>query len=225
MKRRFSVKDAPVAARRQLQYIRQKEDETVEQFSQRVHFLTLDAYEDAGDKYIHQMAIEAFLRGCREKEAARAAMEKEPTTIHKALKFVKNSIANQRAIFGSRPVYSHRHVTFPDQECLGREDSFEVRTSSRAQCESSTAKLSEDDLSSIVSQLAKALTDGPDGKRPFRSRSPRSPVRSPTRSLESVICFGCKQKGHFERECPEKNVSLKEGQQQQSSPARSQVNC
>ena len=56
MKRRFSNKDAPAAARRNLQYVRQKEGESLEQFSQRVHFLALDAYGSAGSRTIHQMA-------------------------------------------------------------------------------------------------------------------------------------------------------------------------
>lgn len=45
---------------------------------------------------------EIFLRGCKEKEAAKAAMEKGSNGIHKALKYVKESLANQRAIFGTK---------------------------------------------------------------------------------------------------------------------------
>ena len=116
MKHCFSNKDAPVSVRHKLQFVKQREDESVEQFSQRMHFLALDGYPAAERKTVQQMATEAFLRGCREKEAARAAMEKNPKDIYKALKFVKASVANQRAIFGSRyGSYTQRQVTFSDQ--------------------------------------------------------------------------------------------------------------
>lgn len=219
MKRRFSLKDAPVAARRKLQYVRQKEDESIEQFSQRVHFLTLDAYEDAGSKTIHQMAVEAFLRGCKEKEAARAAMEKEPSSIHKALKYVKASIANQRAIFGARPSYSHRQVTFSEPDCdVTRDDSLEIRNVSKAQSDdltSSTKQLGE--LKSMLGDLTKALKEGFSNRR--FSRSP-----SPSRSPQGIVCFGCRQKGHIEKECPNKQkmgaVGEKSHRSDDNSPSR-----
>lgn len=43
MQRRFNKKEAS-AARRQLQYIRQTDIETIEEFAERVHFLTMDGY-------------------------------------------------------------------------------------------------------------------------------------------------------------------------------------
>jgi hypothetical protein len=53
-------------------------------------------------KVVDQIATEAFLRGCREKEAARSVLEKDPSSITQAVKMVKTYIANQRAIFGVR---------------------------------------------------------------------------------------------------------------------------
>ncbi|OWF50778.1 hypothetical protein KP79_PYT00832 [Mizuhopecten yessoensis] len=37
--------------------------------------------------------------------AAQRAMEKNPKTVHKALKYIKASVANQRALFGSRALH------------------------------------------------------------------------------------------------------------------------
>ncbi|OWF37042.1 hypothetical protein KP79_PYT23291 [Mizuhopecten yessoensis] len=37
-----------------------------------------------------------------EKMAVQRALEKNPKTVHKALKYMKASVANQRALFGSR---------------------------------------------------------------------------------------------------------------------------
>lgn len=44
LKRWFSTKEAPVVARRQLTFLKQHDNETIEEFSQRVLSLTLDAY-------------------------------------------------------------------------------------------------------------------------------------------------------------------------------------
>jgi hypothetical protein len=63
MSRRFSTKEAPISARRQLQFVREKEDETFEEFSQRVHFLTMDGLPKANESTVEQTAVEAFLRG------------------------------------------------------------------------------------------------------------------------------------------------------------------
>ncbi|CAC5389355.1 unnamed protein product [Mytilus coruscus] len=77
MKRRFSKKEEASAARRQLQYIRQLDGETIEEYAERVHFLTMDGYYRSKNDIIDQIGTEAFLRGCQEKEAARIVIEKK----------------------------------------------------------------------------------------------------------------------------------------------------
>lgn len=119
MKRRFSKKEEASAARAQLQYVRQKDNETIEEFAERVQFLTMDGYYRSNDDIIDQIGTEAFLRGCQEKEAARIVIEKTPRSINEALKWVKSSLARQRAIYGTRRAYSpkpysQRQVTFSD---------------------------------------------------------------------------------------------------------------
>jgi hypothetical protein len=212
MKRRFSTKDAPVAARRQVQFCRQSEDETLEQFSQRVHFLVIDGYPTAERKTIQQISVEAFLRGCREKDAARAAMEKEPRTIHQALKYVKSSAANQRAIFGSRSYssYGQRQVTFSPEE----EDSeFKTRvvapTSPRPGAGQGDSKL--DQIATMLHGLTDIVKESlkPSGRGQGRfSRSPTPPrSRSPS-YMENITCFKCKRKGHLERNCPDNSAKV-----------------
>ena len=63
MKRRFSKKSEPVTARRQLQYVRQQENETLEDFAHQVYVLALDGYEKCEDDALEDIATEAFLRG------------------------------------------------------------------------------------------------------------------------------------------------------------------
>lgn len=61
------------------------------------------------------MAVEAFLRRCKDKEAAHLAMEKKPKSIYKALKYVKAAVNNHKALFGSRANYHTRRVSFKDE--------------------------------------------------------------------------------------------------------------
>ena len=44
LSRRFGAKDAPITVRRGLQFISQEENESLEEYSQRVHFLVMDGY-------------------------------------------------------------------------------------------------------------------------------------------------------------------------------------
>ncbi|OWF40460.1 hypothetical protein KP79_PYT22342 [Mizuhopecten yessoensis] len=47
--------------------------------------------------------------------AAQRAMERNSKTVHRALNYVKASVANQRALFGSRaPYYPRRQVEFAE---------------------------------------------------------------------------------------------------------------
>jgi len=120
MKSQFSTKEAPMSARRQLYYTRQQEGETIEEFAQRVYFITMDGYDKCDTKVVETIAIETFLRGCREKEAASKAMDRNPSTLNHAVKLIKTSIANHRALFGSSRnsnyAYYQRQVIFADTE-------------------------------------------------------------------------------------------------------------
>ena len=121
LKQRFSRKEVPVLARRQLPFTKQYENEGVEEFAQRVYFLALDGYESCEGNMLEEIATETFLRGCRDKEAAMKAMDREPATLQKAVKYVRTAIANHRAVYGSRgntrPVtLAHRQASIPSRE-------------------------------------------------------------------------------------------------------------
>ena len=79
LKQRFSKKDEPVSARRQLQYVKQFDDETLEEFAERVHFPVMDGYDHCENAVIDQIGSEAFLRGCRDKDSARHDIERNRT--------------------------------------------------------------------------------------------------------------------------------------------------
>lgn len=111
MSRRFNNKDNPISARRKLQFIKQYEFESLQEFPQRVHFITIDGYSESGRKAVDQISTESFIRGCRVKETARSVMEKNPKNVHEALGMIKTSIANNKLfIVPARPIITDRFL-------------------------------------------------------------------------------------------------------------------
>ncbi|CAC5424247.1 unnamed protein product [Mytilus coruscus] len=70
LKRRFSKKPEPVTARRQLQYVKQQENESLEDFSHQVYVIAMDGYDKCDSQALKDISIEAFLRGCKGKRGS-----------------------------------------------------------------------------------------------------------------------------------------------------------
>jgi hypothetical protein len=80
----------------------------------------LDGYESCEGNTIEEIAMETFLRDCREKETAMKAIDRESTTMQKA-------IAKQHVLFGSkgstRVTFAQGHVSVPSREGSPASDS------------------------------------------------------------------------------------------------------
>jgi hypothetical protein len=180
MKRRFSKKPEPVTAKRQLQYVRQQENESLEDFAHTVYALALDGYEKCEDDALEDIATEAFLRGCKEKETAIQAMEKNPVALSKAIKFVKTSLANQKAICGSaKTSLAQRQLTFSDTEGHNSKEK-ESSYMQRLTCLEQEIK----NLSSLVGILSSSVEDNVVERRTERQMS-SSPVTGYTPGYKS----------------------------------------
>ena len=64
--------------------------------------MATDGYGMADKLMLQNVATEAFLRGCRHKEAAITVFNEGPTNIQRACQRIKTQIANKRAVYGSR---------------------------------------------------------------------------------------------------------------------------
>ena len=62
--RRFDIRDAPSTVRRELQFSCQEAQESLEEYSQQIHFLIMEGYPGAAEKTLEQIALEHFFRGC-----------------------------------------------------------------------------------------------------------------------------------------------------------------
>ena len=97
---RYGRKDPPSTLRLQLQFIKQAVEEDLEAFAERVQQLAHDAYPQATVQTVKDAAIDAFLRGCKEKAASLAAMNRTPDSLSEAISVVKRSFHNQKAVYG-----------------------------------------------------------------------------------------------------------------------------
>ena len=92
LKLRFDLSDEPVAACQKLNTLKQEPGETLEGFMQQVLNVATNGYWDLETTVLQQMAIEAFLRGCRNKESA--SLVSTPKTIQEACQRLKTILAN-----------------------------------------------------------------------------------------------------------------------------------
>ena len=212
--KRFGIKEAPITVRRELQYLKQEEKETLNEFSQRVHFQVIDGFPGAKEKTINQLAVEHFLRGCLDKRAAATAMGRDPRTIHKAVQYVKDAMNNYKAIYG-KSGHAARKVSFVDYEDSDKEqgpETHHVRTVHTAEGKQKASDDMEkefgkrmDNLETLIKQLMRSRTPPPRFRSPASTptRSTGTPPRSPLQPKDA-ICFNCRTKGHFQKDCPSK---------------------
>ena len=212
--RRFGVKDAPGTVRRELPLLKQEETETLEEFSQRVHFRVMDGFPGAKERTIEQLAVEHFLKGCKDRKAASIAMDKNPTKIHRAVKYTKDAINNRNVIYGKMPLtQSARKVTFyeeEDENRYGYDESYNIRTAKTGSEDDSK----KTDFGKMTFELQKTTNQRFENLEAMmkqlmartKYRPPQSPPQS-ARKPEESVCFKCKNRGHFQRDCPSNTSS------------------
>ena len=134
MAERFDIKADPSVICKEMFSVKLDSNETLEEFAQRVQFMAMDAHPGAKEETIQQISVEVFLRGLPDKEAARSSSDKCPKTIQKALKYVKNAINTQKAIF-NKPSIPHHQVSFAELD----EPDLSVRSTSETEATKSSS--------------------------------------------------------------------------------------
>lgn len=231
---RFGKKDLPHIIRRQLQDVKQGSEETVEEFADKVLEMTTDGYPDTPEDCRQTVAIDAFLRGCYNKQAALIAMDKNPLTLDMATQYMKTAVTNQKLILGVRKSETRR-VKFESSESESEDDDeniskvrdvYDTKQSSNqftdqtrlSKLESRVKRIEEDnrEMKNNIHDILQILRTN---RSRSNSRENTRMFRSPSSSPRKQACFKCDQEGHFARECPISKSSSLPFQSKNRSPS------
>ena len=205
LEERYGVKELPGVARRQALSMKQEEGESVDDFADKVLNKVTEGFPEVDDEVLQSLAVDAFLRGCKDRSAAFAAAEKNPMRMQDAIKEVRASAANLRA-FGKSATLT-RQLSYSDGASVEEKSADKL---SRQQI-ADVQKLIRDNLE-VSRQSSRDSSGTWSGRKPsgttssnrmcFRCGSGEHMIRD-CPSSES-LCFHCKQAGHVSKDCPKK---------------------
>ena len=118
LEKRFGIKDLPETLRSEFRSpsMKQKPDESLEEWAERVQKLALEAFVDLPEQYMNREIVTKFCQCLVDKEAAQSASDRAPDTIEDALRIVKTHIQNSKAIYGGRkPIRQLSMVDYPNE--------------------------------------------------------------------------------------------------------------
>ena len=187
LNQRYGIMELPATARRYLQSMRQEEDESLDDFADRVLVKVAEGYPEVPDDTLQILATENFLRGCKDRSAAYAAAERKPDDLQMAMQEVRDAAANMK-IFGRSGGMSARQVTFQEVE---EKKSEELTLEQKA-------------LVGFLKELFQS-EGRPVEKRSTASSANRSRSPSPGR------CYKCQEPGHRARECSKTPICFRCG--------------
>ena len=112
---RFDLREPSIAARQNLYLMKQSEDESLEAYLQRVLTAAMHGLKTSDNSTMQLLATEAFLRGCKYKEAAALVSNEAPQTIQEACQKIKTVLANRKAIFGSKVSFQEKAFSIQEE--------------------------------------------------------------------------------------------------------------
>ncbi|MEW8545915.1 MAG: hypothetical protein AB2693_20530 [Candidatus Thiodiazotropha sp.] len=99
---RFGVKELKETSKVKFRQAFQKQDETLEDWADRVMTLATPAFVDLPEEHLTKEAIARFCQGCCDKEAAKHACYEQPKTMEEALNLVKHHQYISQAVDGKK---------------------------------------------------------------------------------------------------------------------------
>ena len=121
--------------RRRLQNITQGEEETAEQFANRINEMTIGGFPYTTEKDRQKLAVHSFLKGCNNEQAALSVLEEDPPTLHLALRYLKLRVLTNQALAEIKDLFHRKIDKSLDQistECTSeQEDNSLLREKSK----------------------------------------------------------------------------------------------
>lgn len=178
----------------------------------------MEAFPNASDELIDELAVESFLTGCKFKEAAVAVSDRTPSTLDEAYRFVKNTIHSRKAILNRGKIIGKKlkkmKETLSDSDSDSDEKEEKVEKKVRSVTygkkfqNNSPSKPKADGLEELVKKMMVQLTSLQ------KSVDSKTPPRN-----QKMACFDCQEVGHFRGDPACKNP--KSPRPRQTSPYNS----
>ena len=173
---RFGVKELMETSKAKFRQAFQKQDESLEDWADRVMTLATPAFVDLPEDHLKKEAIARFCQGCTDKEAAKHACFEQPETMEEALNLVKH----------------HQYIS---QAVDGKKAKREYEASVNAVQSPSEARV-EQLIRSALRDFAAKLQES------STSLSSSSETEEKAKKKKSSSqCFFCKKFGHFKKDC------------------------
>ena len=99
---RFGVKELTETSKAKFRQAFQKQDESLEDWADRVMTLATPAFVDLPEDHLKKEAIARFCQGCTDKDAAKHACFEQPETMEEALNLVKHHQYISQAVDGKK---------------------------------------------------------------------------------------------------------------------------
>jgi hypothetical protein len=185
LERRFGYRDLPETAKVTFSSARQGDDESVDDWADRVLPLAGEAYRDLPEASMLQESILRFCMGAREKEAGELVISKRPASIEQAIDMLKWTIHTQSFMY--RPKLVRKVECEGLVKVAGVNVASESRLVERVVAVERKEDMLDEKMYVCIGMLDQLLA------RPTRSPSP-SPVRQQ--------CFNCKEIANLSQVCP-----------------------
>jgi len=128
MKARFGARQNRKVALNALTLMKQQTEETIEAYAQRALATAMDAYPHCNEESVVQdAAVQAFLRGATDSEAAVAVMDQNPNCLEAALCKLRDAICNRMTVRGGRKHPMIRAADVEEPLLVDEADFAEVR--------------------------------------------------------------------------------------------------
>ena len=236
----FGKKELPQTMRVTFENMRQKSDESLEQWAGRVRSVAQSAFIGLPVTYKTDESIRKFCQGLFDKDIATTSAIQKFDTLEQAINFVRSYNEVAKSIYGTSKKV--RTVSFARECSDSDDDAYEVRQITRGRSNlrrnpsqrlpvkyNASDERTELTDSELKDKLASVLDAMAEMKNMFESRYGKSRDRSRSKSpdLSQIVCFHCKEKGHIKSRCPNlKNVTdvcyycQEEGHRQYNCPKR-----